>query len=35
MNTYVQYIVKGLVLLSAVGFDTYQKAAAQKIKKVA
>ena len=35
MNTYVQYIVKGLVLLGAVGFDTYQKAAAQKVKKVA
>ncbi len=33
MNTYVQYIVKGLVLLAAVGFDTYQKAAAQKVKK--
>jgi len=35
MNTYVQYIVKGFVLLAAVGFDTYQKAAAQKVKKVA
>lgn len=34
MNTYVQYIVKGFVLLAAVGFDTYQKAAAQKVKKV-
>lgn len=35
MNTYVQYVVKGLVLLAAVGFDTYQKAQAQKVKKVA
>lgn len=25
LNTYAQYIVKGLVLLAAVGFDTYQK----------
>jgi ABC-type xylose transport system permease subunit len=25
LNTYVQYIVKGLVLLLAVGFDLYQK----------
>ncbi len=30
MGTYAQYIVKGLVLLAAVGFDTYQKN--QKIK---
>lgn len=35
MNTYVQYVVKGLVLLAAVGFDTFQKAQAQKAKKVA
>lgn len=35
MNTYVQYIVKGLVLLGAVGFDTYQKTAAMKVRKVA
>lgn len=27
MGTYAQYIVKGLVLLAAVGFDTYQKSA--------
>lgn len=27
LNTYAQYIVKGLVLLAAVGFDTYQKSA--------
>lgn len=27
MGTYSQYIVKGLVLLAAVGFDTYQKSA--------
>lgn len=25
LNTYAQYIVKGFVLLAAVGFDTYQK----------
>jgi ribose/xylose/arabinose/galactoside ABC-type transport system permease subunit len=25
MGTYAQYIVKGFVLLAAVGFDTYQK----------
>jgi ribose transport system permease protein len=25
MGTYAQYIVKGAVLLAAVGFDTYQK----------
>jgi ribose transport system permease protein len=31
MGTYDQYIVKGLVLLAAVGFDTYQKT--QKVKK--
>lgn len=24
LNTYAQYIVKGFVLLAAVGFDTYQ-----------
>lgn len=35
MNTYVQYIVKGAVLLAAVGFDTYQKIQATKVKKVA
>lgn len=35
MNTYAQYIVKGAVLLAAVGFDTYQKAQAQKVKRVA
>lgn len=35
MNTYAQYIVKGLVLLAAVGFDTYQKASMQKVKKAA
>lgn len=33
LNTYVQYIVKGAVLLAAVGFDTYQKAQAQKVKR--
>ncbi len=33
MNTYAQYVVKGAVLLAAVGFDTYQKASAQKVKK--
>ncbi|WP_159952471.1 ABC transporter permease [Rhizobium sp. 18065] len=27
LNTYAQYIVKGLVLLAAVGFDTYYKTA--------
>lgn len=31
MNTYAQYIVKGFVLLAAVGFDTYQKDHAQKV----
>ena len=35
LNTYVQYIVKGAVLLAAVGFDTYQKAQAQKVKRTA
>ena len=35
LNTYVQYIVKGAVLLAAVGFDTYQKAQAQKVKRMA
>jgi ribose transport system permease protein len=30
LNTYAQYIVKGLVLLAAVGFDTYQKLARPK-----
>lgn len=35
LNTYVQYIVKGAVLLAAVGFDTYQKAQAQKAKRTA
>lgn len=30
LNTYAQYIVKGLVLLAAVGFDTYQKSARPK-----
>ncbi|WP_319529635.1 ABC transporter permease [uncultured Cohaesibacter sp.] len=34
VNTYAQYIVKGLVLLAAVGFDTYQNTAKTK-KKVA
>lgn len=35
MNTYAQYVVKGFVLLAAVGFDTFQKASAQKVRKVA
>lgn len=35
MNTYGQYIVKGLVLLLAVGFDTFQKSRALKVKHVA
>ncbi len=35
MGTYTQFIVKGLVLLGAVGFDTYQKASAQRVKKLA
>ena len=35
MNTYAQYVVKGLVLLAAVGFDTFQKAQAQKVRRVA
>lgn len=35
MNQYAQYVVKGLVLLAAVGFDTYQKTSAQKVKRVA
>lgn len=30
LNTYAQFIVKGLVLLAAVGFDTYQKESALK-----
>ena len=30
LNTYAQYIVKGLVLLAAVGFDTHQKSAPPK-----
>jgi ribose transport system permease protein len=34
MNTYVQYIVKGMVLLIAVGFDTYQKASVHRMRKV-
>ncbi len=28
LNTYSQYIIKGFVLLAAVGFDTYQKSGA-------
>ncbi len=32
MGTYAQYIVKGIVFLSAVGFDTYQKLSKQKAK---
>ena len=35
MGTYTQYVVKGLVLLAAVGFDTYQKYSAMKVKKAA
>lgn len=35
MGTYAQYIVRGAVLLAAVGFDTYQKQSAAKVKKVA
>ncbi len=35
MNQYAQYVVKGIVLLAAVGFDTYQKASAQKTRKAA
>jgi ribose/xylose/arabinose/galactoside ABC-type transport system permease subunit len=35
MGTYVQYIIKGLVLLGAVGFDIYQKEKAKQVKKVA
>lgn len=35
MNQYAQYVVKGLVLLAAVGFDTYQKASAMKVRKAA
>lgn len=27
LNNYAQYIVRGLALLAAVGFDTYQKSA--------
>jgi len=34
MGTYVQYVIKGLVLLGAVGFDIYQKEKAKKVKKV-
>lgn len=34
-GTYTQYVVKGFVLLAAVGFDTYQKHAAMKVKKAA
>lgn len=32
MGTYTQFVVKGLVLLAAVGFDTYQKISATKVK---
>ena len=32
IGTYVQFVVKGFVLLAAVGFDTYQKASAAKVK---
>jgi ribose/xylose/arabinose/galactoside ABC-type transport system permease subunit len=35
MNQYAQYVVKGLTLLAAVGFDTYQKASAMKARKAA
>ncbi len=35
MGTYTQFIVKGLVLLGAVGFDTYQKASALRARKAA
>jgi len=35
MGTYVQYIIKGMVLLGAVGFDIYQKEKAKKVKKLA
>ena len=34
-GTYTQYVVKGFVLLAAVGFDTYQKHSAMKVKKAA
>lgn len=34
MGTYAQYIVRGGVLLAAVGFDTYQKSSATKAKKM-
>ncbi len=34
MGTYAQFIVRGGVLLAAVGFDTYQKASAAKVKKM-
>ena len=34
-GTYTQYVVKGCVLLAAVGFDTYQKHSAMKVKKAA
>jgi len=33
MGTYAQYIVKGFVLLAAVGFDTFQKSASHNAKK--
>ncbi len=35
MGTYTQFVVKGLVLLAAVGFDTYQKISATKVKNAA
>jgi len=35
MGTYVQYVIKGMVLLGAVGFDIYQKEKAKKVKKLA
>jgi ribose/xylose/arabinose/galactoside ABC-type transport system permease subunit len=33
MGTYAQYIVKGFVLLAAVGFDTFQKSSSRSAKK--
>jgi len=33
MGTYAQYIVKGFVLLAAVGFDTFQKSSSRRTKK--
>lgn len=34
LGTYLQYVVKGFVLLGAVGFDIYQKERARQVKKV-